>query len=306
MENAGWGPRDGQSSQGSAGPGLREAYVIWALFGLVALFDLVTYSRIAPHELYHVSHGGIAGGLSRAFVFTNFPTSLMAIAVLVLVVDRTAIGWPALVPLALCLLVVVPGVVDEGDLDAKWINALPALGVAIVLVLSLRAGPGNRGDPRGDPVRIAVGGLLGLLALPWIFAVLGFFIPGPIFLAHQDYQGHPTVHQGEHHGLEGYLLILTALALSRQLPNMHRTWRRWALAVYLSLMIAYGVGNMANDGWYEQVVKRGWIDWRIPSVLQPGVTWMWALVLVAGAAIFFTAFQPRRDHAATHRPSASP
>ena len=76
------------------------------------------------------------------------------------------------------------------------------------------------------------------------------------------------------------------------------------LAVYLSLMIAYGVGNMANDAWYEQVVKRGWTSWRIPSVLQPGLTWMWGLLIVAGAAIFFTAFQPRRDHAATHRPSS--
>jgi hypothetical protein len=65
-------------------------------------------------------------------------------------------------------------------------------------------------------------------------------------------------------------------------------------------MIAYGLGNMANDAWYEQLVKRGWLDWRIPSVMRPSLTWMWGLVIVAGAAIFFTAFQQRRDHAATH------
>jgi hypothetical protein len=45
-------------------------------------------------------------------------------------------------------------------------------------------------------------------------------------------------------------------------------------------------------------VKRGWNDWRIPSVLEPGITWMWALVIVAGAAIFFTAFRRRDARAA--------
>jgi hypothetical protein len=32
---------------------------------------------------------------------------------------------------------------------------------------------------------------------------------------------------------------------------------------------------------------------------------MWGLVILVGAGIFFTALQPRRDHAATHRPSAT-
>jgi hypothetical protein len=71
-------------------------------------------------------------------------------------------------------------------------------------------------------------------------------------------------------------------------------------------MIAYGIGNMANDAWYEQLVKRGWLDWRIPSVLQPSLTWMWGVVIAVGAAIFFTALQPRRDHAGTHRSSSTP
>jgi hypothetical protein len=33
---------------------------------------------------------------------------------------------------------------------------------------------------------------------------------------------------------------------------------------------------------------------------------MWGLVVLVGAAIFFTALQQRRDHAATHGASASP
>jgi hypothetical protein len=299
VENAGAGPRSVKSSQGSAGPGLPEAYVVWALLGAWALIDVVTYSRIDPSDLYHVSRGGLAGGLGRALVFLNFPAALAAIAIVVLVADRTGWRWPHALAVALCAVIVVPGVVDEGDLDARWINVTPALGVAIAFLLTLRAGRGGWGEARGDPIRIGVAIVLGVLALPWMFALAGFYFPG----SHVIYQGHPRVHLGEHHGLEGYLLILTALLLSRQIPRMrHPT----PAAVYLSLMIAYGIGNMANDAWYEQVVKRGWLDWRIPSVLQPSLTWMWGLVIAVGAGIFFTALQPRRDHTAAHRPSSSP
>jgi hypothetical protein len=63
---------------------------------------------------------------------------------------------------------------------------------------------------------------------------------------------------------------------------------------------------MANDAWYEQIVKRGWTDWRIPGVFHPGLTWMWGLVIVVGAAIFFIAFLPGREHAATNSGAAAP
>ena len=294
MENAGAGPRSVKSSQRSEGPGLREAYVVWGLLGLAALIDVVTYSRIDPHDLYHVSRGGLADGLGRALVFLNFPTALAAIAIVLLVADRTGWRWPAVVSIVLCAVIVVPGVVDQADLDAKWINVAPALGVAIALLLTLRAGRGGWGDPRGDRIRSGVAIALAILALPWMFAFVGFYFPG----SHVIYHGEPRVHLGEHHGLEGYLLVLTALLLSRQLPRMRRPT---PLGLYLSLMIPYGIGNMANDAWYEQVVKRGWIHWRIPGVLEPSLSWMWGLLIVAGAAIFFTAFQQRRDHAATHR-----
>ena len=90
--------------------------------------------------------------------------------------------------------------------------------------------------------------------------------------------------------------MVTALLLSRELPRMRPTWLRTGLAAYLSLMIAYGLGNMANDAWLEQGVKRGWTDWAVPSVLRPGLTWMWALVIAAGAAIYLAFW--RRDRLA--------
>jgi hypothetical protein len=266
----------------------------------------MTYSRVAPHELYHVSDGGLAGGASRVLVFLNFPTALMAIAVLALVTDRLGPRWPALLALPLCLVILVPGVVDQGNLDAKWVNVLPALGVAIVLALTIRGVRTPRDSPltgtgpsegqalgvAGDRARVVLLLVLTLLALPWVFAELGFYIgdvPGldSIFRSKQLFEGHPSVHLGEHHGLQGLLLVVTALLLSRELPRMGATRLRTGLAAYLSLMIAYGLGNIANDAWLEQVVKRGWTSWQIPGVIRPGFTWMWGLIVLAAAGIYF-------------------
>ena len=299
--NAGSGPRASQFSQGSPGPGLAEGLVVLALFAVVGLVKFVTYSRIPPQELYHVSHDGITGGASRLLVFLNYPTALMGIALLLLVSDRLRPRWPALVAAALCLLIVAPGVVGTSNLDAKWINVLPALGVALTVALVAwavrQAGIGGAGSARGDRARIVFAAALALLALPWIFAEAGFYIGdvpllGDVFRSKQVYQGHASVHLGEHHGLEGLLLILTAFLLSRELPRMRSTRLCTGLAAYLSLMIAYGLANMANDAWLEQVVKRGWTDWAIPGVIRPSLTWMWGLIILGGAAIFFAVLRP--------------
>lgn len=298
--NAGSSPRDVQFSQGSRGPGLAEALIVWAIFGVVALFVLVTYSRIEPHELYHVSRGGFLGGAGRVLVFLNFPTALMAIAVLALVTDRLRARWSALVALVLCLVVLVPGVVDQEDLDAKWINALPALGVVIVAVLTiwavLRTGTGGAARASGDGARIALVAALTLVALPWIFAEVGVYIGDVpllerVFRSKQVYEGHASVHLGEHHGLQGLLLVVTALLLSRELGRMRRARLRTALAVYLSVLIPYGIGNMANDGWQEQIVERGWTSWTFPDVLRPDLTWIWAITVAASAAIYLLFFR---------------
>ena len=38
-------------------------------------------------------------------------------------------------------------------------------------------------------------------------------------------------------------------------------------------MLAYGIGNLVNDDWLEQVVKRGWTNREVPDVLTPGANW---------------------------------
>jgi hypothetical protein len=290
VENAGSGPRDGQSSQGSPSPGLAEVFAVWALCGVIALTILVTYSRIPHEELYHVSGDGLSGGLSRMLVFWNWPAALIATAVLGIVVERVRRPFLAVLALVLCLFIAVPGVLDQADLDAKWINVVPAVGVLIVLSLSVAAarsgGVAGWGSPRGDRLRIAAFAVLAFVSLPWFFAELGFYIPGGVFLASEVHGGEAAVHLGEHHGFVGLQVIAAMLLLSRELPRLRAGWRRTALAAWMSGLIAYGLGNIANDAWGEQVVKRGWTDSVLPSVVRPSVNWMWLVVLAVGAAIF--------------------
>jgi hypothetical protein len=162
-----------------------------------------------------------------------------------------------------------------------------------------------------DWVRAALAIVLLVAALPWLAADLGLYSNGVALLGRLFQSGQllherpglpkfaPAVHHGHHHGMDGVLLVLTVLVLSRRLA------KRPALAAYLSLMFCYGVANFANDFWLEQVVKRGWTDWAIPGVIRPGLTWMWGLILLAGAAIFLLLDRnrSRREDRSTHRRS---
>ena len=279
-----------------------EILAVWASFAIVVVEVVVTYSRLPARDLYHVSGSGIEGGLSRALVFVNFPVALATIAVLALLYERVSHRILVVLAALLCAVVVGPGVVRESNLDARPINAVPALGALLALLLTLevarRDGVSRRAWRRADWVRAVVAVLLLFLAIPWLAADLGFYsngIPlvGRLFLS-GDFlpkrPGLPTfapaVHHGQHHGMEGVLLVLTALLLSRRLADVHGRGLRNALAAYLALMFCYGIGNIANDFWIEQVVKRGWTTWEIPNVLQPRVTIAWSLIVIAAVVLW--------------------
>ena len=265
-------------------------FAVWALCGVIALSIFVTYSR-EPHEkLYSVTSDGLSLGLSRMLVFWNWPAALMATMVLGIVVQRVRRPVLAVTALALCALIAVPGVIEQADLEAKWINVLPALGVALVFALTVSAarsgGVGGWGSRRGDWLRIVTAAVLALVSLPWFFAELGFYIPGNVFLAEEVYEGEAAVHLGEHHGFVGFQLVVAVLLLSRELPRLHPGWQRTTLTAWMAGLFAYGLGNIANDAWGEQVVKRGWSGWEMPSVVRPSGTWLWLVVLAVGATIF--------------------
>jgi hypothetical protein len=53
--------------------------------------------------------------------------------------------------------------------------------------------------------------------------------------------------------------------------------------------------NFANDAWHEQLVKRGWLDWQIPSALQPRLHWIWLLILGLTIVVYAAFRYERRE-----------
>lgn len=66
---------------------------MWLLFFADAIAMFVTYSRLPPRQLYHVSGSGIEGGASRVVVFANSSTALVAIPVIAIAADRLSRRW---------------------------------------------------------------------------------------------------------------------------------------------------------------------------------------------------------------------
>ena len=271
-----------------------EAIAVWAMWALVLAVVAVTYTRLPAADLYRVDEAGLPGGLGRALVLANFPVALAAIALTFVALDalpRRAwwLGGPAI---ALCVVIVLPGVIDEQDLDARPVNIVPAVGVALAFGLTVVAArrAGARFAPRrsGDPLRVVATAVLLLLSLPWIAADLGTTFPEGVFLTERlaredDGTLLPAVHVGHHHGWDGALLVLTVLLLSRVRLRSPRL--ATAHGVWLGALLAYGLVNAAQDLWLEQVVKRGWAGWEMPGALRPDFGAVW-LVIVALAAVF--------------------
>jgi hypothetical protein len=259
---------------------------VWALLLATAAVIVITYWRLPPEELYNVSDAGVALGLGRALVFLNYPVSLVAIPIAWLAAERIGSRgalWAAGVATVLCAVTVWPGVVDQDDLDAKLINAVPAIGVAIAFALSLRAPWERVARLRLDPLRVVVGSVVWLAASVWIAAVLGFYFPGDVFLGEELRRGGdgtlgPAVHLGDHEGLDAALLITSALVLTRYRPRL-------AVGFVLGLMFVYGLAVEWRDFWFEQVVKRDWTSWTPPQVLTPRLSVAWGVLLVLAAAV---------------------
>jgi hypothetical protein len=280
--------------------GVGEAIAVLSVVFLIAAGITFTYSRTPVDELYNVSREGFGGGLSRALVFLNYSSALVAIPVAAIVAARLGgrgAAIAALVAVGLCAIVFWPGVVEQSDLDARAVNSIAAAGVLLTAALAITAWRrfGGSFAPRRslDPLRIAIAIALLFLALPWLAATVGISFAGvPVLgsLWQTDelrlQPGHdvrsPAVHAGHHHGFDGVLLALSALALSR----MRVTRLRIAVGAYLALMLAYGLANAAQDAWLEQVVKRGWTSREIPSLILPKASLGWAAIVVAAVAFF--------------------
>lgn len=292
----------------AARPGLGEVVAVWALFGLVAVAVLVAAARVPTAELYNVSEKGIVGGAGRALVYVGYPTALVAIAILGLLVKRVRRRWVTVVAAAavlLCATVAWPGVIEQSDLDAKPANAFAGIGVLIAVALTVLAvARGGIGvlrpfDGGWDAARLVLAVVLLLASIPWLLAEVGVEaedvpVLGWIFMSGEviPEPGHPdliAVHLGHHHGMDGTLLALAALVLSRPFPDVTGRLVRPALGFYLCLMLVYGLANALQDFWLEQLVKRGTTSHRIPTLTEPDLSPAWAAMIAAALLIQFAA-----------------
>jgi len=305
---------------------LVELGLVWAVLATVTVEIFVTYSRLPWQELYHVTGSGIGAGASRALLFLNFPVALVAIAVVLVLVEQLETPVEkalAVLAIVLCAAVFWPKIVDQAKLDARPANAVAAIGVGLAFALTLRAGGralvGRLGRRRGDPARIVIGVALVALALPWMAADLGFSFDGVPVLGTLYQTGelrtqpgvpgfHPAVHHGHHHGMDGVLLVVSALLLSRLVASLRSRGLRGVLGAYLALMACYGIGNIANDWWLEQVVKRGWTLWEVPDVTTPTASVAWGLIVIGAVCLWWLFVQPlvRRDDQPARSTTATP
>jgi Tol biopolymer transport system component len=292
-------------SQNAAGVG--EALSVWALFAVFVGATFWAYARLPARDFFHVSTSGPSGGAGRALVYVNYPVALVSIAIALVAADRLRGRWAGAVAVAavgLSAVLYFPGVVSQRDLDARWVNAIPALGVALAFALTLAAARGGVTAVRrapGDRLRVCVGAAVILLGLEYVSGEFGVYVDqvpvlGSIFAAREPWAPfgqanlRPIVHLGHHHGFAGAELALSALVLSRVLGTMRRRRVEAFLALYLAVMLAYGLANEVQDVWGEQLVKRGVVSWAIPSVNEPGATAPFLAVIAAGVLLYLLLF----------------
>jgi hypothetical protein len=292
---------------------LGDVYVVWLLFALTAAAVFATYWRLPPRVLWKVHNTGFVGGSGRAFVFLSFSAALAAVGILAIVVDRLddrLADVLGIVAFLLCATVALPGVQTESHLDPKWANLPAVIGVVLAFALTVWASRRGRRDfarttARGDAARLVVGALSLFFAAPYIAAELGFFLDGVPVLGSIFQTGairpepgsgelHAAVHHGHHHGMDGFLLAVTALLLSRHIAGIRRPLLRGLTAFYLALMLVYGLTNQVEDLWTEQVVKRDWTSWQIPNVLHPSLSLAWAAMIACAIVIYAAFLRPRR------------
>ena len=250
-------------------PSQGEALGAWAVWGAVTLAVLITYHAGSTRPSSTTCHTrGSQAGSAGHWCSSNFPVALVAVSrALLAVAALPSKAWLVGQDPAIGLCAMVPFTVDQDELNARWINAFPALGVVLALCLTIAAArrAGGSFAPRrtGDPLRLVVAAVVVVLSLPWVAAEHGFHLPGDLFLGEEPYleedgRRFAAVHLGHHHGGDGAVLVLTALLLSR--VRLRPGSLRLVVTGYLGVMLAYGAVNLAQDLWHEQVVKRGWTD----------------------------------------------
>lgn len=298
-----------------------EIVALWLLFAGVCVEVLVAYTKTKPGELIGVPRTGLSVAVTDAIGFLAFPTGLIAVGVAIAIGNRLrgATAWiAAACAVAVAVAFIAPGIAESEEVEVvlNFPRVVAAVGVITLMALTFHAATADgiaRFSPsrRGDFVRVAIAGTIVFGALPWFAADLTLSldrVPGlsRVFLTDvlRSEPGraglNPAVHDGHHHGMDGALLALAAIAFSRLIGGLRR-WRRVALAAVAGFLFAYGSANALQDFWLEQVVKRGASNFLFPKMMAPslGVPFM----LIVAAATLLTVLLLIVDSGSSQRPA---
>ena len=236
---------------------------------------------------------------------------LIAVAIAGVVADRI----PGRVTLAATFAVAAFGVVafvtggaEETEVEVRAVSALAILGVAIAAALTVTSARHggvariHRSIP-GDRVRVGIAILIGLVSIPWLAADLGIAVDQiPVFNrifiseAVAPDPGHPkpfsAVHDGHHHGMDGVLIVWSALLLTRLLPDVGGKRLRAFLSPYVALMLVFGLANAIQDFWTEQLFKRAVVSWDMPRFTRVTADPHWIVLLVIAVTAYTLAIRP--------------
>lgn len=270
-----------------AGPGLGEVLALWALYAGELVVILVAASRRPVVEEQREARLR-ADRAWQTMSFVRHPLAVAAVPLGGLAAMRLGrerrgkAAWRSATPVAMVvtLLTARPKARRKRQ-DGVAIVASGVVAWAALLTMAAVRESGVGGVApwnRVDRLRLAVALGVGVLALPWILADGNVYVGdipafGRIFLSRQRVPAGargPAVHLGHHHGMDGALLVWTGLALSRQLEAVADERERSALSFGLAGLIAYGLARLIEDGWYEQIVKRGWTTARVPRLVVNG------------------------------------
>lgn len=291
-------------------PTLGETFAVWALFALDAA-ALAAYQR---------RRGGMPGAAVARFVAHPWAPASLPLGGLALARLGRDRATPATLRAALAALLLPlfgAGMRRRPRRPARSAEPLPTAALTFAAALTLQAIP----DPRrrsaafapataADRPRLALGGALFLVAIPWLCAEVGIdanHLPliGPLYLdrPHPAHPGRTAVHLGHHHGLDGALLAWAALALSRQLPQLEPGPAADLLSLDLAALLLYGLARAAEDAWAEQVVNRGRTTRRLPPLVSHGRP-VGPRAWLAVAALALALHARWRPRPATPRPTA--
>ncbi len=291
---------------------------VWGMFGVVAVEVFVTYSRLPARSLWRVSGTGLEGGASRAFVFLSYPVGLVAIAILLLALDR--IRTRRLRALALLgMLCCIAGLafVRTSNWDARPVNAIGAVGVAIDLLLTVvardawNAPAAPRTWRHRGWLAVTLAAVMFVIAVPAMAADLGYYLDRVPLLGSLYQTGairhepgivgaHDAVHHGHHEGMDGVLFVWSALLLWRYLPSFRSPRLRAIFGGWLAFLVCYGAAVALGDFWLEQIAKRGWTSWTF-DVSYPELSSSWGLLVAATAALWLVAVRPSARNRADDR-----